>query len=320
MAGNCSQKNCYPEDSGCNSEGCPVLTDCQFYQINEELTLKSEDSDNFFVRVPWTGSTLGLEDLDFLTSTSQIILIGVAGVASAGKSTFLATLYCLLRHGQCVGDYKFAGSLTLTGWENIAWYLSWNSHNDIQFPPHTTSNSGRIPGLLHISLRNNDGERKEVVFTDAPGEWFGHWTVNKNDVNAAGAQWIHENADAFLLFADCEMLAGAQLGTARKQIRQVADRLKEGLEDRPLSLIWSKSDIEIDPDVKEQISKYITNLELRNYAEFQTSVKNEEGADLQLNVINSIIWLLENLSKDINITPIPKRYADDDLFLSKREK
>src|SRR3546814_9648075 len=106
-------------------------------------------------------------------STTPVVLIGVAGVASAGKTTFLATLYCLLKHGYKIGNYQFSGSLTLTGWENIAWYLSWNTHNDIQFPPHTSSNAGRIPGLLHISLRNEKGEKKEMIFTDAPGEWFG---------------------------------------------------------------------------------------------------------------------------------------------------
>lgn len=318
MAGNCSQVNCYPEDLGCNTEGCPVLTDCKFYKQPEDTTFKSEDVENYYVRVPWTGNTLGLADLNYLTSTSPIILIGVAGVASAGKSTFLATLYCLLRHGNYIGDYSFAGSITLTGWENIAWYLSWNNHNDIQFPPHTTSNSGRIPGLLHISLRNRAGDRKEIVFTDAPGEWFGHWTVNKNDSNAVGAQWIHENADAFLLFADCEMLAGPQLGTARRQTRQVADRLNEGLGDRPLSLIWSKSDIEIDHEVKEQISTYIHNLEIRNYAEFQTSVKNDQGPELQMNVINSLNWILENMEEGTNNLPLAKRFAENDLFLSKR--
>src|SRR3546814_9382573 len=130
MAGNCSKDDCYPEETGCNHEGCDVLTDCQFYKKEGDQSPSEEMiKDDFYVRVPWTGNTLGLQDLNFLTSTTPVILIGVAGVASAGKTTFLATLYCLLKHGYKIGNYQFSGSLTLTGWENIAWYLSWNTQD-----------------------------------------------------------------------------------------------------------------------------------------------------------------------------------------------
>lgn len=319
MAGNCLKDDCYPEETGCNHEGCDVLTDCQFYKKEADQSSSEENiKDDFYVRVPWTGNTLGLQDLNFLTSTSPIILIGVAGIASAGKTTFLATLYCLLRNGHKIGSYQFAGSLTLTGWENIAWYLSWNKHNDIQFPPHTSSNSGRIPGLLHLSLRDENGKKKELIFTDAPGEWFGHWIVNKNDSNAAGAQWVHEFADAFLLFADCEMLSGTQLGKARQQTKLVADRLKHDLKNRPLGLIWSKSDVIVDKEVKKQISDHIQNSLIPNYQEFEISVRNETCVDLQLNILESIDWILTVLSRETNELPQVERFAPTDLFLSKR--
>lgn len=319
MDRNCSKDDCYPEETGCNHEGCDILTDCQFYkkEVTKSLSEK-KTNDDFYVRIPWTGNTLGLQDLNFLTSTSSIILIGVTGVASAGKTTFLATLYCFLRHGYKIGDYQFAGSLTLIGWENLAWYLSWNIHNDIQFPPHTSSNAGRIPGLLHISLRNDKGEKKELVFTDAPGEWFGHWIVNKNDSNSDGAQWVHEYADAFLLFADCEMLSGNQLGKARQQTKQVADRLKHNLKNRPLGLVWSKSDIQLDQDIKHQISGHIRNSPIQNYQEFETSVRNDISSVWQLNILKSISWILTSLSGEINRLPQIERFAPTDLFLSKR--
>ncbi len=318
MAGNCSKEDCYPEETGCNHEGCNVLTDCPFYnKESDQNTLEKNTQEDFYVRVPWTGNTLGLQDMNFLASTSPINLIGVAGVASAGKTTFLATLYCLLRHGYKIGNYQFAGSLTLLGWENIAWHLSWNKHNDIQFPPHTSSNAGRIPGLLHLSLRNKKGEKKDLILTDAPGEWFGHWIVNKNDTNALGAQWVHEHADAFLLFADCEMLSGNQLGRARQQTKQVADRLKHNLKHRPLGLVWSKSDIQLDLDIKKQISDHIQNSHLPNYREFETSARNENSA-LQLNILESIEWILSVLSDEINEMSEIRRLSPNDLFLSKR--
>lgn len=319
MAEICLKEDCYPEETGCNHEGCNVLTDCPHYKKgSEQATAKDEIVDDFYVRIPWTGNTFGLHDLTFLSSTSSTILIGITGVASAGKTTFLATLYCLLRHGRKIGNFQFAGSLTLSAWENIAWYLSWDKHNDIQFPPHTSINAGRIPGLLHISLRKEDGEKKELVFTDAPGEWFGHWIINKNDSNAAGAQWVHEHADALLLFADCEMLSGTQLGKARRQTKQVADRLKHNLKKRPLGLVWSKSDIQLDQDVKKQISDHIQNSLIPNYMEFETSVRNDISKDLQTNILASISWILSILSSVTNELPEVTRFSPTDLFLSKR--
>lgn len=322
MAGNCSKENCYPEETGCNHEGCDVLTDCKFYHAEnkedkETLTHDANESE-YFVRIPWTGNTFGLKDLNFLTVTSKVFLIGITGVASAGKTTFLATLYCMLRHGHKIGDYHFAGSLTINGWENIAWYLSWKQNNDIQFPPHTSSNAGRIPGLLHLTLKNSSGDKKELVFTDAPGEWFDNWTFNQNDPNAKGVVWIHQNADAFLLFADCDKLSGKELGQARKQTRFVVDRLKYNLGNRPLGLVWSKSDIILEDEIKLQITNYIKNSPIEHYNEFETSVR--EGTDSQhhLNVCESINWILLSLNGQVNILPEVQQYKPQDMFLSKR--
>ena len=321
MAGNCSKENCYPEETGCNYEGCEVLTDCEHYLGGKKEQVKEPadaSAGSFFIRMPWTGNTMGLQDMEYLSSTSQVTVVGITGVASAGKTTFLATLYCLLRHGHKIGDYSFTGSLTLTGWENIAWYLSWKQNNDIQFPPHTTSNAGRIPGLLHLSLVNSSGEKKELVFTDAPGEWFEHWAFNQNDPNAEGAIWIHNVADAFLLFADCDMLSGTQLGKARKQTRMVADRLKQNLCDRPLGLVWSKSDIELDGETKAQISDYITNSPIRHYQEFKTSVREGTDSAMHDQVCESIAWLIDAVDAGLNQIPHVKSQQPGDLFLSKR--
>lgn len=321
MAGNCVKENCYPEETGCNYEGCEILIDCPYYKPDQKASGENPqqtEADEFFIRVPWTGNAMGLKDLEYLTSMSKVTIIGIAGVASAGKTTFLATLYCLLRQGASIGKFRFAGSLTLGGWENIAWYLSWKANNSIQFPPHTTSNAGRVPGLLHLRLQDENNELKDLIFTDAPGEWFDHWTFNEKDANAAGALWIHGVADAFLLFADCDMLAGTQLGKARKQTRMVADRIKQGLNDRPLGLIWSKSDVTVNPDVKAQISAYITNSPVKHYREFETSVREGVGGELHTNVCNSIGWLLDVIEGNRNQLPAISSHEPKDLFLSKR--
>src|ERR1041384_3230448 len=113
MAGKCSQETCFPDSTGCNVEGCKNLNDCKWYNKSQsseetdasEVTQTTEEA----FRIPWTGNSFGLIDLNFLSASSKPILIGIAGVASAGKTTFLASMYCLLRHGKKIGDNSFAG-------------------------------------------------------------------------------------------------------------------------------------------------------------------------------------------------------------------
>jgi len=315
----CSKESCFPNETGCNVEGHEYVTDCQFYNSKEDIESQDEEiEEEHLLSFPWTGNTLGLLDLNFLTASSHPIIIGVTGVASAGKTTFLSTLYCLLRNGRNIGEYKFSGSLTLTGWENIAWYLSWKEDNVIQYPPHTSRNAGRVPGLLHFSLTNSDGIKKDIIFTDAPGEWFDSWVYNKKDINAEGARWIHKSADAFFLFADSEMLSGNKRGIARNQIKFVGDRLKENLNDKPFGLIWSKADETISADIKNQISTYIQNSPIENYKEFETSVREGQKGIFHQNILESIEWVLETIQNQKNTELKVSVQKENDLFLSKR--
>jgi len=324
MPGTCTKSDCHPEDTGCHHEGCDILRECKNYRPEGEdpsagATIAGATDMEFFARVPWTGATFGLEDLAAFAATSHTLVVGIAGMHNAGKTTYLATLYCLLRQGARIGDYYFAGSRTLKGWENIAWYLSWKNGNDIRFPPHTSTNAGRVPGLLHLSLKNPAGDRREIIFPDAPGEWFDRWANKQSDNRAEGARWVEMHADAFLLFADCELLCNlTELGNARRQTRSIADRLKASLGDRPLGLVWSKSDVTVDSAVKNQLSTHIKNSPLVHYREFQTSVRKGENDEFHRGVTQSIEWILSVLdNRTNNLPPVPV-LAPEDLFLAKR--
>ena len=322
MAGKCSQPTCFPDEHGCNVEGCRNLKDCKHYDKTEsnndvETSQSLTPAEESF-RIPWTGNSFGITDLNFLTASAKPIFIGITGVASAGKTSFLASLYCLLRHGRKIGDYSFAGSLTLNGWEDIAWYLSWKENGNIQFPPHTANNSGRVPGLLHLALKNSLGKKIDLVFTDAPGEWFDHWRNNINSENAKGAKWIHDNCDAFLLFADCDMLLGTKRGQAKSQINSVADRLFENIEARPIGLVWSKSDIEITEITRGQILEHIREKQFVHFNQFETSVKEGQEGIFHQNICDSINWITEMLKSNINSIPKLNSLKSEDMFLSKR--
>lgn len=322
MAGKCSHTSCYPDETGCNVEGFKNLNDCKFYAKTKSSDENSADDVTPLaeeaLRIPWTGNSLGLVDLNYLTATTKPILIGIAGVSSAGKTTFLASLYCLIRHGGAIGNYSFAGSLTLNGWEDLAWYLSWKGNGNIQFPPHTENKAGRVPGLLHLAFKNSKGERIDLIFTDAPGEWFDHWRSNVDSENAKGAKWIHNHCDAFLLFADCEMLIGSKRGQAKLQLSSVADRLFENIGARPIGLIWSKSDIEVPNSTKEQILQLIKQNPYQHFNEFPTSVYEGEDGVFHRNICESVHWIVEKLQGNRNAIRAIKSIVEEDMFLSKR--
>jgi len=313
----CSRADCYPEDTGCQC-GETDKTKCKYYKQKVSKSDILEKENNNLERYPWTGSTLGLHDLNYISFHSNLIFIGVVGAARTGKTTFLALLYCLLRHGYKIGDFSFIGSYTLTGWEDIASNLSWKSEDPkIQFPPHTTSNAGRVPGLLHLALKGTEGLVHNMIFTDAPGEWFKDWSVNKKDIKAEGANWIYKNANSFLMFADCEKLSGTERGSAKNDITQLFVRLKENIKNRPICLIWSKSDIKIQTEIKEGISKYFSS-NFNHCNELNVSARKTEDC-WQKNVLNSINYLLTFTLLEMNLPLELPVFNQDDLFLAKRK-
>lgn len=319
----CSNQSCFPDDLGCHA-GCPTVGECSFFQAAEgpeagaahprpaaELTGR---------RVSWTGSAMGLSDLEPLAARSRLVLLGLAGVANAGKTTFLALLYSLLRQGQPIPGYQFAGSNTLPGWELIAGFLTFeDGSNQVSFPPHTTRNAGRVPGLLHLALKDMDGHLLDVLFTDAPGEWFNEWRSHEGAALAEGAAWIHQQGDGFLLFADCEELLGPTRGSARNQLQMVADRLVTGLGCRPLGLVWAKSDFgELRPAIRESIQQRILSADPLHYREFAVSVERSEP-QWHAQVLASVAWLLDTLRDEPGQPlPPPARPATEDLFLLRR--
>lgn len=321
---NCPIKHCHPEDGECQQgnrpfENCPNL-------LRGEGAVEAGTAEPSVVeldgrRVSWTGSTLGLTDLEPLVARSRLLLFGLAGMENAGKTTFLALLYSLLRRGQVIPGYLFAGSYTLAGWELIAGFLTFeDGFNQISFPPHTSRNAGRVPGLLHLALKDEAGQLVDLVFTDAPGEWFNEWRSNEQATAAAGAEWIYEHGDGFLLFADCEELAGPKRGESRTNIQMVADRLVAKLGKRPLGLIWAKCDVEnTRPTVREKLQSYIQTKHPLHYQEFTVSVKQDDTRQWHQQVLEAVAWLLATIQTEPGTRQIAISSATtDDLFLLRR--
>ena len=261
--GQCTFEACVdPEDVGCNKGF--LLEDCKYWKkahsrsggrAKEMSSLDAEASDTAsaqggerLLRLPWSGNSLGLRDLELVTACAPAIVLGIVGPYNSGKTTLLTFIYLLLQRGEPLTVGTFAGSSSLVGWENLAAKLRWQpGTGGPMFPPHTSRAVGRRPGLLHLALRGTDNVRRDFLFTDPPGEWFSLWTQKEKADGAEGARWVQRHADRFLFLVDREALASPDRGKARDDLRDLARRLSPGLDGRPVAVVWTKSDQEVKP-------------------------------------------------------------------------
>lgn len=208
---------------------------------------------------------------------------------------------------------RFAGSYTLGGWENIAHTLRWANDGGPRFPPHTPSGAGRAPGLLHLAFRNEATNIQDVLFADAPGEWFRSWAIQRDAPEAEGARWLATNADVFLLVADCEALSGPELGTARQQFQAVAQRLATEARGRPTALVWTKA----DKNVRSEVATTVTNTVQRHFGDipsFRVSVYPTAEIAGDVSFAPLFAWALE--SQPRAIPPVIEAPATSDPFVA----
>lgn len=270
---------------------------------------------------PWTGTSLGEKDLAFLSASKSLHLIGLIGMHNSGKTTLLTILYCLLRQGFKIGDYSLVGSYTLTGWETIAYYMTWKKGNEISFPPHTSGAVGRVPGLLHLALQKENGERTDLILTDAKGEWFSDWAINAELKTATTPEWIQCHSQSFILVSDSEALSGPQRGMARDQIKNIFNRLRNTLGSRPLALAWTKSDLQVREIVKENIEQHVikngSNIKIFTVSAYK-GMDNSDATNGQIQVLKMLEWLITSENKLRNeMTSVGGRH-EKDFFLSYR--
>lgn len=287
----CSNPRCFVDDGELCAEGKLHLAECPFWSADAPKTEAALSSTETSARVPWSGSALGLADLANLVPRGRSILVGVLGAHDAGKTTLLAGNYLQLLRGHALADARFAGSRTLGAWESLA---AWTRFEDAarrpSFPPHTPRGTSRIPGLLHLALRGPKDEFRDVLLTDAPGEWFTRWAVWEDAPEAEGARWIVRHADAFLVLADCLRLCGRERGQTRDDIRQLLERLGNNVRDRPTVLVWAKADHQPPAVICGAIRDALKSL-IPQATEVESSIQRRETIALTLEAALRPAWV-----------------------------
>ena len=311
----CSHPHCHVPTGVCAHGEDDYSKDCKYYRDDgptETRPIKAEPATEF----PWTGSALGLDDLEWLAARGRPSVLALVGAHNAGKTTFLGTAYIGLSRGMPLAAHKFGSSFTLGGWESLAAYMRYRPEGiGPQFPPHTANTGQRVPGLLHFALRRADGSLLDALFTDAPGEWFDKWAVNEMHEGAAGARWIAKHADAFLLFADSEELAGERRGEARDELFKLGQRLAQHLGGRPLAIVWSKSDVDVRPTFREQIEERFRFL-FPTAPAFSVSVrkKREHHGDAAKEYLAVTSWILGQQTNPATLSGLTTLRPDDPFF------
>ena len=298
----CPRETCFWPDASCNlghfdPSECPVV----------KAGSKAKQDDRLLpdaVAMPWSGNVLGLADLGFVAGRNKPTVLAIMGPQNAGKTTLLGAWYLLLGRGLTPDDeLRFSGSCSLAGWEVVATPLRWGPGSiPPAFPPHTSSRNTRMPGLLHLAFKRDFDQRRDYVMTDAPGEWFRNWAVNRDDPGAEGARWAAEHADAFLLVADREALAGRERGVARTDIQLLARRLADELQGRPVALVWTKTDIPIPEDTEVTVRRTVFRA-IPRAAEFAVSIESEpDGTETGQGFLDVLRWALNVRRSTVRFT------------------
>jgi hypothetical protein len=287
----CSVAYCDALETGCDL-GFKPHADCPRWQART-IVGDNEPALSTDVRLPWAGASLGTDDLTCVSTRTAPRLIGIVGPQNAGKTTLLIAWYLLISRGRRLPKRLFAGSCSLGGWENLAHWLRWPPGAGPMFPPHTVLHDGPRPGLLHLAFRRDDGKLEDVLFTDAPGEWFTKWAVNRSEPGAEGARWTIRNADAFVVVVDREALAGKDMGVARSRLFDLVRRLADERAERPIAIVWTKLDVAINPAIQIAIEE-VLHARLPDCSSFPVTVhgaSRPENAQALLQPLCSLLTL-----------------------------
>lgn len=309
----CPHHDCFADDNTTCTLGHLKRGLCPEWKRIENPTVETSFSSDEML-LPWSGLAMGESDLNFISGRVKPITIGIVGPESAGKTTILGAFYLLLGRGAlATEDNVFSNSYTLAGWEAVAASMRWKPGPQPPcFPPHTPSGKARAPGMLHLAFRRRDGTLRDLLFADAPGEWFRKWAINQEAPDAEGARWIARHADVTLLIADRQALSGSKLGTARNDFQLLAQRAIAEARGRPLALVWTKGDVEVSAAMETQIRRTVASVS-PTVQEFTVSVSPREGADAADGFRRLFHWIVTTRRAGVNL-PMTQASGHDPLF------
>jgi len=180
--------------------------------------------------------TLGISQANAMMEERPTCLVGIVGLAGAGKTAALVSAYLMLGQDQFEG-FSYADSDTLRAFEEIARASrAWNKGDPPEhITSHTTLSNDREAGFLHLRLRRDaDGHLFDILLPDLPGEWS-RALIDRTDgdrlkfLGAASVIWLMVDGRQFV--------DDARVANARYRATLLIERLADLLESRPRIII-----------------------------------------------------------------------------------
>ena len=172
----------------------------------EETTkpTQPEEQEQESTEVPFRYDALKDADVNNLISDSRPTLITLFGISECGKTTFVGSLFAILRRRPSLLKKTFIDSDTLTGFERRV-HQRFLSENGLSVIQRTQRKAGSI---LNAVLGNEHGNNQHMfVISDLSGEIY----LNAiSDITIVRQQTAVKYADKLVIFADIEPLLKAK--------------------------------------------------------------------------------------------------------------
>lgn len=138
---------------------------------NEDMSDKVQlDNDGIVLFQFPSGNALTLRETYDITATEKTKIVVLIGPSACGKTTIETTLYQMFQNGK-IGDYYFAGSKTIQGYEQRSYYTRTRSNQTMPMTPRTSR--GVRETFLHLKTWNcKKNKYQNYLFADLSGEYF----------------------------------------------------------------------------------------------------------------------------------------------------
>lgn len=189
-----------------------VITDSA-KQVSDTQNVEQNVQNTFFT------DALGELEVNKLVKDSRPELIVLLGLNDFGKSTFVGSLYHLLRSKGCFGDIVFYDSETYVGFEKRVYLRRVECTG-----PSTTKRTIRGENsFLHLRLRKKT-VLYDVVISDRSGEDYRDY-ISKDELILKDK--AIQQADKLLVFVDSSKLYGRSYSSMYDDLQSLMHRLKD---------------------------------------------------------------------------------------------
>lgn len=206
----CKQADCKVSETGVCLEGILETCSHKFFGDSVEVQNASENTaetqavdllkDNG--QPSYSGDAMLIEECGAITSSSLTRLIILAGNASSGKTTMLATLFQMFQERSNFAGYKFAGSRSLIGLEKRCFKSRLTSEREKADTDRTIFLE--YDEFIHLKVKKGSDPSVNLLFTDVSGEKFK--TISKSVAESKKFE-LAKRADHFVLFMDAFLLS-----------------------------------------------------------------------------------------------------------------